>query len=622
MISSEPPAGVWGMADFFAELKRRHIYRVGAAYVVVAWALTQGVAVLAQVFSLPSWIAQTAIVLLALGFPLALIAAWMIESKPHQAVASAVASKPTAVDWTLIGALAVVLLFMGYQQLAPSPDMTALQGDVNAARSASLDPRAGVSLAVLPFANLSGDTSQEFFSDGMTEEITSALVKVPSLRVVARTSAFGFKGQNKDVREMGRALGATHLIEGSVRKDGNEVRITAQLIKADDGTHLWTESYNRELRSVFAVQEEIAQAITRALGVPLGLQQSTTATVAASRAIDPESYQDYLRARAIVRGRNANAPGSTATRLLEPIVAQYPDYAPAWGLLALAHALAPNRNPVVDTGSKDEVRRVVDESISRAESAARRAIALDPNLAEAYLALARTQVTAGKRLLAQDSFAKALALDPSNSDALSIYANHLASVGLLGQALVVKQQALALDPFVPVYNRNVAVMLWLNGQSEAALAILKPIAKDADNSRRLALIYASAGRYSEAADALRAAPPGSYPQPALEEAARLLRAAPSPAAVPNDPKDLRELDLVYAYVGAPERALDFEERNVDAGRVSALGSADFFHPSFAQVRKSPRFKAYLMKTGLVEYWRAKGWPDQCRPVGADDFACS
>src|SRR5262249_48643559 len=154
-------------------------------------------------------------------------------------------------------------------------------------------------------------------------------VKVPSLRVVARTSAFGFKGQNKDVREMGRALGATHLIEGSVRKDGNEVRITAQLIRADDGTHLWTESYNRELTGVFAVQAAIAHAIPRALGVPLGLQQSTTTTVVAGRTIDPDSYQDYLRARAIVRGRNATVPGSTATRLLEPIVARVPDYAPA-----------------------------------------------------------------------------------------------------------------------------------------------------------------------------------------------------------------------------------------------------------------------------------------------------
>jgi hypothetical protein len=171
-------------------------------------------------------------------------------------------------------------------------------------------------------------------------------------------------------------------------------------------------------------------------------------------------------------------------------------------------------------------------------------------------------------------------------------------------------------------NRNVAVMLWLNGRSEHAVAILKPMPKDPDRSHRLSLVYASAGRYSEAADALLEAPPGSYPQAELDEAARLLRGAPSPATLPQEVNDLGELDFVYAYVGAPERALDFEERNVNAGRVSALGSAVFFHPSFAEVRKSPKFKSYLVKTGLVEYWRAKGWPDQCRPTTGDDFECS
>ena len=172
------------MAEFFSELKRRHIYRVGAAYVVVAWALTQVIDVLSQIFDLPSSIARPAVILLAIGFPVALVAAWMIESKPHQAVASAVLSKPTIVDWTLCGALAVVLLFLSYRQIAPTLDATQ--------RAAT--PTGSVSIAVLPFANLSGDASQEFFSDGMTEEITAALAKVPDLRVVGRTSAFQFKG--------------------------------------------------------------------------------------------------------------------------------------------------------------------------------------------------------------------------------------------------------------------------------------------------------------------------------------------------------------------------------------------------------------------------------------------
>ena len=146
---------------------------------------------------------------------------------------------------------------------------------------------------MLPFANLSGDASQEFFSDGMTDEITSALAKVANLRVVGRTSAFQFKGQNKDLRAIGQALGATYLIDGSVRKAGNRVRITAQLIKADDGIGLWTDNYDRELTDVFAIQEDIATAIAGALRVPLGLQQGER--LVSNRTSDVESYQDYLR---------------------------------------------------------------------------------------------------------------------------------------------------------------------------------------------------------------------------------------------------------------------------------------------------------------------------------------
>src|SRR6185369_10943717 len=178
------------------------------------------------------------------------------------------------------------------------------QADGAAARQRSLSPAGAISIAVLPFVNLSSDKEQEFFSDGMTEEITSALAKVPNLRVVGRTSAFQFKGENKDLRAIGQALSATHLIEGSVRKDGNQLRITAQLIKADDGTHLWTESYDRELKGVFAVQEEIATAIAASLEVPLGLKKGEA--LVPNRTSDETVYENYLRAKALVRSRSTD----------------------------------------------------------------------------------------------------------------------------------------------------------------------------------------------------------------------------------------------------------------------------------------------------------------------------
>src|SRR5882672_8802282 len=252
------------MGNFFAELKRRHIYRVVAAYAVVAWLLLQLVNNVAPIMDAPVWVARSALLFLVLGFPIAIFFAWMRELPPADAVRPV---KATVTDWALIGVLVVVIALVSYQQFAQTRSATELSG-VEAARRAAAAP-AGISIAVLPFVNLSGDAGQEFFSDGMTEEITSALAKVPTLRMVGRTSAFQFKGQNKDLRAIGQSLGATYLIEGSVRKAGERVRVTAQLVKADDGIGLWTDNYDRELKGIFAMQEDIAQAIAGALRVPL-----------------------------------------------------------------------------------------------------------------------------------------------------------------------------------------------------------------------------------------------------------------------------------------------------------------------------------------------------------------
>ena len=310
---------------------------------------------------------------------------------------------------------------------------------------------------------MSGDARQEFFSDGMTEEITSALAKVPDLRVVARTSAYQFKAQNRDIQSIGQQLHASHFIEGSVRKAGDRVRITVQLIKADDGTHIWSEDYDRQLTDIFAIQEDIARAITTSLRMPLGLKPGEN--LVNNRSIDPESYQQYLRAKALVRARGQK-PLSDAAALLEQVVARDPNFAPAWAQLGLAYALTPLYDPAWDSGSVDEFRRVVDASLTRAEAAARRAIQLDTNLADGYLSLARALDPRGKYLLAEEFYSKALALDPNNPDALNLYSTLLAGVGRLKEALAMKQRLLSMDPFVPVYNAVSAWALWLNGRDD------------------------------------------------------------------------------------------------------------------------------------------------------------
>jgi hypothetical protein len=184
-----------------------------------------------------------------------------------------------------------------------------------------------------------------------------------------------------------------------------------------------------------------------------------------------------------------------------------------------------------------------------------------------------------------------------------------------------KQQGLALEPFVRAYQRNTANLLWLTGQTEAAIALLALSPSDADSAERLAAFHASSGRYGEAADALRAIRPGLYQPGTVEEAIQLLRTAPSAADLPDRVRRPTQLDFVYLYVGAPERVLDFYEHNAEAGYASAIRASFLWHPSVAPARKTERFKTLMRKMGLVDYWRAKGWPEFCRPMGADDFVC-
>jgi TolB-like protein/Flp pilus assembly protein TadD len=591
------------MAEFFAELKRRQMFRVAAAYAVVAWLLLQLINNLTPALRLPDWAATLVAVLLIVGFPVALLFSWIQHLPPADGASSA--AKTGKLDWVLVVALVLVIALVSYQQFALAPRTTTAQQTTVA--SAAPNPAGGVSIAVLPFVNLSSDREQEFFSDGITEEITSALARVPDLRVVARTSAFQFKGENRDMRAVGQALGATHLIEGSVRKEANRLRITAQLIESDNGVHLWTESYDRELTGVFAIQEEIARAIAGALRVPLGLAPGQT--VVSSRSIDPESYEQYLRAKSL-RRTSIRSNITEAFNLLEQVVARNPDYAPA--LAALSNFYRGRDN-------------------NRQEAMARRAIELDPNLADGYLALGAVEGGRQKSVLAEELFSKALALDPNNENVLFTYGNFLGRVGRVKEALATYQRLRALEPFVPLYNGNVSDALWLNGQDEAAIAILKdlpqgglPVGMSPGGLREMAMIHAAAGRYREAADAIQQLSTMNVsPEVAAisKEAARLLRTAPAKYPSPQDLPRLGPAGFVYLYIGAESRALEDYEQQAEAGFFSPGLISLLWHPSYAPVRKMERFKTYVRKAGLVDYWRAKGWPEFCRPVGTDDFAC-
>jgi len=601
------------MMKLLAELKRRQMFRVAAAYAVVAWLLLQVVNNVAPVLDLPVWVARAFLLALVIGFPIALLFVWMRELAP--ADASAPKHATTKLDYVLAGGLAAVIALILYQQLAPSDTTTAGDKD-GPAETAQTTTATGIAIAVLPFANLSDEREQEFFSDGMTDEIMTALARIQSLSVVARESAFQYKGERNDMRAVGQALSAQYLINGSVRRAGNRVRITAQLVRANDGVALWTDNYDRELTDVFAIQEEIALAIAGALRVPLGLQPGER--LVSSRTGDVNSYQQYLRARALLRAGNTVA----AVALLEPLVARDPNYAPAWALLALAYTDARLR---ADRAlSRDDARRIWLPALDKSEQAAREAVRADPSYAGGYARLGAVARFRGNWASSDDLRRQALALDPSDPEILQAYSQGIANAGRLRESLRLAEQLRAVEPFVPGFSIITAIALRLNGQSETAIQILESVPPDAEPSYRntvLAEAYAAAGRYSEAADTLLAIPEASMEvsRQTLLDAARLLRSAPTKASGFGELPSINSASFVYWHVGAPERLFEAWERRLEF--LGSLQNSDIWYPEYAPLRKTERFKRLVRNAGLVDYWRARGWPDLCRPVGADDFAC-
>jgi len=480
-----------------------------------------------------------------------------------------------------------------------------------------------VTLAVLPFANMSGDPAQEFFSDGMTEEVNGALSNISSLHVIARRSAFQFKNQNRDVRAVARLLGVTHLIEGSIRRQGTRVRISVQLIRGTDGVELWSQRYDRNLTDIFAVQEEIASSIAAALRIPLGLDPGEQ--LVANRTRNLDSYERYLRARALYRGRHVQE----AISLLEPAVKHDPDYAPGHSLLAMAYGLVPvyltDENHFASLASG---RKIIADPIDKSEAEARVALRLDPRQSQAYVALALVYADRLDWAASEDSYRRALNLNPNDADAIHLYGLTLTDLGRVKDALNSREKLRELEPFVPIYNIMTAAIMQLNGDDKAAMALLATTPAGGPTSYwrgiYLARGYAASGRFAQAADALLAMSPEvkRVSRQSVEEAAGILQELslghPPPSKLPTLEG---ELCFVYAYTAEPGRVLEAAERDVSLnfGDLAPLDSP--WLPLYSAVRKTERFRTLVRNAGLVSYWRKRQWADHCHPAGAAGFQC-
>jgi TolB-like protein len=315
---------------FIEELRRRKVTRAATMYLGAAWMTLKAAETVLPRIGLPDWTITLVLALMALGFPLAMVVSWMFDVTPEgvkraESVAADVATEPGAGLYLSIAIIAVLLAVVGYLYVERLALLERAVDSGPAARSTE----AKSSIAVLAFANMSGDADNDYFSEGISEEILNELVKQSGLKVIARTSSFAFKGEDRDVREIGEVLDVSHVLEGSVRKAGNRVRVTAQLIEAEGGSHLWSETYDRELEDVFLVQDEIADRILGALKVHLAEPGGET------KAVDPEAYNHYLLGNYLSNRFQLD----DAVEEYRRAVARDSTFAAAYGALSRAHHL-------------------------------------------------------------------------------------------------------------------------------------------------------------------------------------------------------------------------------------------------------------------------------------------
>jgi TolB-like protein/Tfp pilus assembly protein PilF len=430
------------MSGLFVELKRRNVFRVAIVYVIASWLLLQVADIVVPTLGIPEWSMRMVLFLLVLGLPIALIFAWAFEITPEgikkekdvdrsKSIAPQTGRK---LDFAIIGALVIALSLSLYVIFRSSPgdDQPESPGVVQQ------------SIAVLPFVSMSTDVEDEFFADGLTEELLNVLAKIKNLKVAGRTSSFYFKGKSEDLRKIADTLDVENILEGSVRWSGDRVRITAQLVKAGDGFHLWSETYDRAGDDIFAIQDDISQQVVAALKVTLLGDEERNLTKRATA--DPEVHRQYLIARARTAQRTLESL-TDANRIFRELTRKDPGFAPAWSGLADTTMLLQNNH------GKGEITDV----IQIAGHAADMALDLDPDLAEAlvsrgYLFTAKYNAY-GKQADVDESlrsFERAIELDPTNAQAYYWYGALANAIGDYEKELDLYDQALAIDPLAIV----------------------------------------------------------------------------------------------------------------------------------------------------------------------------
>jgi TolB-like protein len=568
-------------------------------------------------FGAPDWIARSIVIVLALGFIPMLVFSWVFELtpqglkldaevKPEESIAPQTARR---MDRMIIAVLLLALTYFGFDKLVLSPRRDAALVASTQALSASAAAAGPAiddhSIAVLPFVNMSDDKGNEYFSDGISEEILNVLAEITGLNVAARTSSFSFKGSKEEVPQIARQLGVRMLLEGSVRKQSDRVRITAQLIDAKTGYHVWSQTYDRDLKDIFAIQDEIAKAI----GEELKLRVVGQGTASRRGTENLQAYDLYLRGLTQWQSRSEANLWAAKDTFAQAIAAD-PEFAQAWAGLALVHAVLPEYT----------VRISYEQSDSLGREAAERALVLDPTMPEPYAALGQFERYAQHQATAIALTERAIALRPSFATAQHWLGTALVPFGEVDRGLAASKRATELDPRSVIDASNYASMLLIAGRTADAIAACKPTLEYAPESILctpvIGMAYLMGGDLGQArhyyglyvanwspkasgqVDILFDALAGHGDRHAI--AVSLSKATRDDWNNPDSGMPFSNLDIPPMLVLLGEHELVFQFIARQASSTIATLSWVLLIPVMDPVRCDPRFRGVLTKAGLKD----------------------
>jgi len=591
--------------SLYSELKRRNVFRVAFAYLALAWLATEVVSTLFPTFGIPDWGVRFLVIMFALGLVPTLIISWVYEITPaglkreKDVVRDASITRLTAkrLDMFTIGLIVVALAFILADRLWFSPRLnqqSAVSAEVVTDPAQTLETRLAEpdyppnAIAVLPFVNMSDDAANEYFADGIAEELLNLLTKIPELRVTSRSSVFAFKGEKIDIPEVAKKLKVANILEGSVRKAGNQVRITAQLVKTSDGYHLWSETYDRELDNIFAIQDEIAAAVVDQLKITLLGETPKTLEV------DPEAYTLYLQARYLNKIHTPEA-WEQSNALIDQALTIDPDFAAPWSLKSSNYSNMTNRGLYSR-----------EEGSALARQAAKNALAIDPGFAEAYGTLGWvTMLYDADFAAAAGDYERALALAPDNVSIISNSASFLFYLRRYDAAIALREYVLPRNPLSAVgyYNLGATYIaagrledaknalettlrlspnfsnahIWLGkvlllmGEAQAALDMTQKESSEVNQLLGQAICFYELGRIAESDAAMAVL---------IEEYAEV---------VPYD------IASVWAYRNETDKTFEWIDKAV--GYQDTSLAEPIYDPFFASVIDDPRWQQFLESIG-------------------------